>query len=157
MKLLAATLLAAVTLAQGAAAETAAINVTHKGQANNSYTALAENNIAIQLASDFGSEGMAETPMAGMGFSCFGSIHIMVPGASGGGLCVWADDSGMPRVVSNWTATGMAADGAITGTWTILSANGDLEGLNGGGTFASLTDRDTGAVQLTTMGAVSLP
>ena len=96
-----------------------------------------------------------EHPFNGMSGACFGAVEIMVPGASGAGNCAFTDGDG-DLSTNRWIVTGMTPEGALTGSWTVIGGTGKFTGVTGGGSFETLTDRDTGAFENTLTGAVTL-
>lgn len=130
---------------------------TGTGQSMNEVFALEEGHIVMHSTSTYDALATADanSPMAGMSGTCFGSIEIMGGSASGSGHCSFSKDGS--AVLSNWTITGMAPTGALTGTWNVVSANGAAAGLTGGGGFSNLTNRETGAFENTITGALMMP
>lgn len=131
---------------------------TGKGKAMNQVHQLGEGHMLIQMHTDYSSfEFEADGhPMTGMTGPCFGAIEINAGSVSGGGKCLYTDPEG-DRVSMNWSAEGMTADGAMTGTWAVSGGTGKWMTARGAGTYASLTNRDTGENVNTVQGSISMP
>ncbi|MEV8466121.1 hypothetical protein AB0T83_04885 [Fluviibacterium sp. DFM31] len=120
-------------------------------QINENHMVLRSN--SAYLSFDPASEVSA---MVGMSGTCYGAVEMAPPMANGTGHCVFSRDDG-DAMFSHWTITALTADGAATGTWSVLGGRGTLEGASGGGSFASKTDPETGVFQNTVTGAVVIP
>lgn len=94
-------------------------------------------------------------PFEDMAGNCNGSVEILGPIARGGGHCVYTNSADETLVVS-WVAQNFDAEGVFYGEWTIVGGSGGMSGAAGGGNFASLTDRSSGAQELTLTGAMTL-
>ncbi|WP_424969503.1 hypothetical protein [Dinoroseobacter sp. S76] len=131
---------------------------TGSGQSMNEVTVLGEGHMLVQSLSAY--EPLAtndpENPMAGLPGKCFGSFEINRASAAGAGHCVFAKE-GVSTVVTDWVVTGMTAEGAMTGTWSVIGASGAAAGLTGGGRFSNLSNREAGTFENTITGAVAMP
>ncbi|MDJ0859530.1 MAG: hypothetical protein QNI90_01085 [Dinoroseobacter sp.] len=131
---------------------------TGTGQSENEIIVLGEGHVVMH------SVGMYEpltttdpnSPMSGLPGKCFGSIEIKGMSASGTGHCVFAREDSV-AVVTDWQVTGMEANGALSGQWSVIAASGDAAGLAGGGSFSNLTNRETGQMENTITGALTMP
>ena len=94
-------------------------------------------------------------PLQGMKGPCFGSMEVMSGKVAGGGHCAFTHTNGDMAAIK-WTATGMSPEGAITGSWEVTGGTGKWMGATGGGTFSSLTDRETGTNENIVEGEVTL-
>jgi hypothetical protein len=129
-----------------------------QGQSQNEIIVLGENHAVMHTVSIYQPLATADpgNPMTGLAGKCFGSIEMKGASASGTGHCVFAEGDSR-AVVTDWQVTGRNAEGALTGQWSVVGAGGSASGLTGGGSFANLTDRTTGAFTNTITGAVTLP
>jgi hypothetical protein len=96
-----------------------------------------------------------KSPFSGMTGQCWGAIEIKIPSASGRGHCEFTDKSG-DKSYNTWVATGLAKDGALTGTWTLIGGTGKYKNATGGGQFHSRTDREAGTFENEVEGALIL-
>ncbi len=131
---------------------------TVTGQSTSTIHALHEGHLVLELRSTHDEFQMAaaDHPFSGMSGSCTGAAEIRGASATGGGMCVYTGADGS-MAANRWTVTGLGADGAFEGRWVMVSGNGTMEGLTGGGTYRSLTNPETGAQKITLTGAVSKP
>lgn len=125
------------------------------GKSDNKIVPMSETQLYIDLNSQY---TLADngTPLAGMNGDCMGYMEVMVGiGAKGSGVCVWADADG-DTWFGPWTVSGMGADGTSAGTWYVSGGTGKFENANGGGTFGSRTNPETGETALDVSGSVTL-
>ena len=129
-----------------------------KGMSQNEITPIAENHMVMQSLTVWETMEMSDAghPFQGMSGSCFGAVEIKVPNATGAGNCVFSDGDG-DKSINRWTATGLNAEGALVGSWSVVGGTGKFAGSSGGGTFVSLTDQSTGKFENTITGALSMP
>ncbi len=100
-------------------------------------------------------EVAAGHPLEGASGACFGAVLINGAGVSGTGNCVFDTSSG-DKAVMSWIATGLGADGALTGDWTVSGGTGNWASATGGGTFSSLTDPDSKKFVNTIAGSITI-
>lgn len=98
----------------------------------------------------------ADHPMTGMAGPCFGTVEMAANAVSGGGKCLYTDADG-EKLTLDWMASGRNEDGAMTGTWKISGGTGKWSEATGNGTFASLTDPETGESENRTTGKLVMP
>jgi hypothetical protein len=127
------------------------------GTSTPEVTALAEGHMVVHLVSAYENFEMSvpDHPYNGMTGKCFGSVEVRVPGANGGGNCVFSNDAGETSITA-FAIKGMAADGAMVGSWSVIGGTGKFAGATGGGSFHSLTDNATGKFVNTVDGALVL-
>lgn len=131
------------------------ISGTSVGQADNTYMAMGESHIFVDLNSTFTLPDNG-TPMAGMAGTCMGFMTVTIgQGAAGNGMCFWEDADG-DQWFGPWTVTGITPERATAGFWTASGGTGKFAGVTGGGTFTSLTDPSNGMSKLDVTGAVTL-
>lgn len=130
---------------------------TATGTSQNSFTVLGENHIIVKANSTYEKLMMkdASHPYNGMSGECFGSFEMKIPSAAGSGSCIFSDDEGNVSA-SRFEVTGMTAEGAITGTWSLLGGTGKFEGATGGGRFHNMSDREAGTFENTIAGAMNM-
>ncbi|MGI9479806.1 MAG: hypothetical protein ACR2PI_24105 [Hyphomicrobiaceae bacterium] len=157
MKLCAALIALAVSSVTAFAGEVANVSGVGKGKATSMVEAVGKGHLLMQSVTEYASYKSADpkSPFNGMTGKCWGAIEIKPPTASGKGNCAFATTSG-DKHFNTWTATGLAKDGALVGTWAIVGGSGKFAGASGGGKFHSLTDRDAGTFVNTVSGAVVL-
>ena len=128
-----------------------------KGKTETIAEAVGEGHMFLNSVSTYESFVAADpdSPFNGMTGKCWGAIEVRAPGASGQGNCVFKDAAG-DKNYNVWIATGLAKDGALVGTWTLLGGTGKFEGASGGGNFHSKTDRKAGTFENTVEGALVL-
>ena len=137
-------LIAAIMATSPAFAETFSSGVAGTGTSSNEHIPIAEGHIAIRTSTSYEMfEVEAGHPLEGASGPCFGALEIKGAEVSGGGNCVYDTASG-DKAVMVWKATGMGADGALIGDWSVSGGSGAWTGASGGGTFSSLTAPDTG-------------
>lgn len=95
-------------------------------------------------------------PFAGMTGNCMGSAEVKGAAATGGGMCVYTTADG-DMAVNRWTVTGVNADGSFNGRWVMVGGNGTMKGVTGGGSYNSLTNRETGTSTIKLTGAITQP
>ena len=135
------TLIAALLAAGPALAEGVKIEGTGSGMSAATPYPVGENHIVVEIAAEYESfEGMDGSPFAGMSGPCFGAMEMNAGAVSGGGKCVYSD--GTDTAILNWSAEGMDADGATTGSWAVSGGTGRWASAEGGGTFHSMTAED---------------
>ncbi|WP_425091938.1 hypothetical protein [Tropicimonas sp. S265A] len=131
---------------------------TGAGQSQNEIVILGDGHMVMHSVGVY--EPLAtndpNSPMAGLPGKCFGSIEIRGGSATGAGHCVFANQE-ETAVITDWQVTGLAANGALSGQWTVVGAAGAATGLTGGGSFSNLTDRETGTFENTITGALTMP
>ncbi|CUK05426.1 hypothetical protein RUE5091_02716 [Ruegeria denitrificans] len=109
----------------------------------NQVYGISDGNAVVKTQTDYDSfEVAAGHPLEGATGTCFGAVLVNGAAVSGTGNCVFDTTSG-EKAVMTWTATGLGADGALTGEWTVSGGSGNWASATGGGTFSSLTDPDT--------------
>lgn len=138
----------------GNAGEVVDVSTVASGKQNSTVYPLGEGHVLI--AADSAYESFASGPMAGLSGPCFGAIEINGASATGSGACAYSDGAGN-MFGNHWQVTGLNAEGALIGTWTVGTGTGKFAGATGGGTFASKTDNATGMFQNTITGAMLLP
>lgn len=153
--------LAALATLLGTAAQAGPVfdgSGTGTGQSMNEVTVIGEGHVLVQSISAYEplATNDANSPMAGMTGKCFGSFEIKGGSAAGAGHCVFSKE-GVSMVVSDWAVTGMSAEGAMTGTWSVVGASGEAAGLTGGGRFSNLGNREAGTFENTITGALAMP
>ncbi|WP_420586512.1 hypothetical protein [Ruegeria sp.] len=117
---------------------------------------ISDGHAVIKSQTDYDSfEVAAGHPLEGATGSCFGAIMVAGAGVSGTGNCVFDTASGEKAVMS-WTATGLGADGALTGDWTVSGGTGSWASASGGGAFSSLTDPDTNKFVNSITGSITI-
>lgn len=131
---------------------------TGTGQSQNEIIVLGDGHIVMHSVGAYEplQTNDPDSPMAGLPGKCFGSIEIKGASASGAGHCVFAQQE-TAAVITDWQVTGMDANGALSGQWSVVGASGTAAGLSGGGSFSNLTDRETGQMENTITGALTLP
>ena len=97
-----------------------------------------------------------DNPMNGMTGPCFGAMEVKGAAVTGGGRCLYTDADG-DMVSMQWTPEAMAADGAVTGSWSVSGGTGKWMDASGEGTFSSLANPDTGESANSVIGKVMLP
>ncbi|MEW2913550.1 hypothetical protein [Leisingera sp. JC11] len=154
----AAALLCAFSAGTASAGTTWEQGGTGTGIASNTPTEIADGHMVIQTSSSYENVEMedAEHPMNGAAGPCFGAVEAAPSGVTGGGICAFTDKVG-EKVVLHWHAEGMDASGALTGSWKLSGGTGPWSGAEGGGTFSSLTDPETGKFVNTITSNVTLP
>ena len=127
------------------------------GTSQNEVTPIADGHMVMSSATTWDTMDMANAdhPFQGMSGKCFGAVEVKVPNAAGSGHCVFTDGDG-DQNVNRWVATGLGADGALQGSWTVVGGTGKFAGASGGGMFSSLTDQATGKFENTITGALTL-
>lgn len=100
-------------------------------------------------------EVAAGHPLEGASGPCFGAVEVKGMEVSGGGNCVYDTASG-DKAIMMWKATGLGADGALTGDWSVSGGSGAWANASGGGTFSSLTDPATGKFVNTITGDITM-
>lgn len=154
MRLLPIVFIAAST---GAAAAGGAYDISGStvGTSESNLIPVSQTQIYMNLNSNY-TLADTGTPLSGNVGNCTGFMDITVgKGASGQGVCVWADADG-DQWFGPWSIHGMGADGATAGTWYVSGGTGKFAGATGGGSFSSKTDRETGASTLDVSGSVAL-
>lgn len=137
-------------------AETYKANGKGMGVNANQVYALSDGHAVIKSQTDYdGFEVEAGNPLEGATGSCFGALLVKGADVSGTGNCVFDTASG-DKAVMTWTATGLGADGALTGDWTVSGGTGNWASATGGGTFSSLTDPDTSKFVNTISGSITI-
>ena len=151
------TLLTAVTALPGLAGSTLDMSSVASGQTNNTVYPINEGHMIIFTDTEYTSNDQddAGTLLTGMTGKCNGTLDLEPPTASGQGHCVFKLATG-DMTFTKWVATGMNAEGAITGEWSTVGGTGVFEGATGGGSFVSATDRVTGKTQNTITGSSEL-
>ncbi|WP_170761873.1 hypothetical protein [Ruegeria lacuscaerulensis] len=133
-------------------------DATGKGMgvnANEVY-GIADGQAVVKTQTDYDSFEVASGhPLEGASGACFGAVLINGAGVSGTGNCVFDTSSG-DKAVMSWVATGLGADGALTGDWTVSGGTGGWASATGGGTFSSLTDPDTKKFVNTIAGSITI-
>ncbi|MGR3760005.1 hypothetical protein ACUXV3_07700 [Roseobacteraceae bacterium NS-SX3] len=119
---------------------------------------VAENHALVDIGSTYDRIVMEDSahPLHGGTGPCFGAVEMSAGAANGGGLCLFTDAEG-DKLVLQWHADGMDADGALTGTWELTSGTGKWNGATGGGTFASATDEAAGTVENNFTSEIEMP
>ncbi len=126
------------------------------GVSSNKVFGISDGHAVIKSQTDYDSfEVSAGHPLEGATGSCFGSMLIKGAEVSGAGNCVFDTTSG-DKAVMSWTATGIGADGALTGDWSVSGGTGGWASATGGGTFSSFTDPDTQKFVNTISGSLEL-
>jgi hypothetical protein len=151
-----ATLCATAGLAQ--AGESYSSTGMIKGQSTAAIHAISEGHVAFELLStqdvfEMDAEGH---PFSGMSGNCTGAAEVKGGSANGGGMCFYAAENG-DTAVNSWTVNAVDQTGAIHGRWIMVGGTGGMAGINGGGTYKSVTNRETGEQTITLTGAVSTP
>ncbi|UWQ21172.1 hypothetical protein [Jannaschia sp. W003] len=134
------------------------VSGTGHGQADNTMHAVAEGHMLVELRTiydDFQLDDPAN-PMNGMTGPCFGAMEVKAGAVAGGGRCLYTDADG-DMVSMQWTPSGLGADGAVTGDWSVTGGTGKWVEASGSGDFSSLTDPGTGRNVNTVSGTVTLP
>lgn len=125
------------------------------GTSDTKITALSETHMLVQSTSNYDMMKMASAdhPYNDMSGQCIGSFEMRIPSATGGGHCVFSDAAG-DTTITSFEATAMGPDGALIGTWAVVGGTGKFAGASGGGTFNSLTNRETGTFENKITGAM---
>ncbi|WP_170477274.1 hypothetical protein [Ruegeria arenilitoris] len=148
--------IAAIVSISPAYAETFSSGAVGIGTSSNEPMPIADGHMVMRTS---GSYEMFEVepghPLEGASGPCFGAVEIMGTEVSGGGNCVFDTASGEKAVMA-WEATGLGADGALTGNWSVSGGSGKWTSASGGGTFSSLTDPDTGKFANTITGDITI-
>ena len=128
-----------------------------KGTTNSEITPIDKGHVLINIASTYKVFEVNDpsNPFKDMTGKCWGAFEIKAQSASGSGNCAFTDASG-DKNYNYWTANGLAPDGAVLGTWTLIAGTGKYLGASGGGGFHSLTDREKGTAVNTVTGAITL-
>lgn len=149
-------LCASASLAQAGGMYDATGTITSQSSAV--FHPISEGHMAIELLSQQTAFDMAMDghPFEGMSGNCTGTTEVMGASATGGGMCFYESEGG-GTAINRWTVTGVGQDGAFHGRWVMVAGTGDLSGITGGGTYVSVTNRETGAQSITLTGAVSMP
>ncbi|WP_170578360.1 hypothetical protein [Ruegeria arenilitoris] len=122
----------------------------------NQVYGISDGNAVVKTQTDYDSfEVAAGHPLEGATGSCFGALLVNGAAVSGTGNCVFDTTSG-DKAVMTWTATGLGADGALTGDWTVSGGSGSWASAIGGGSFSSLTDPDTKKFVNTITGSITI-
>lgn len=139
------------------AGETLDMTSVTSGQTNNVIHPINEGHMIIFTSTEYtgNDQGDAGTLLSGMTGTCGGTLDLKPPAVEGQGHCMFKAASG-DMTFSKWVATGMTAEGAISGDWTTVGGTGVFEDATGGGTFVSATDRTTGKTQNTISGSIDL-
>ena len=131
------------------------VSGTSPGVSSSTYLALGDSHVFIDLNAEHTLPDNG-TPLAGMTGSCIGYMEIALgQGADGQGVCTWTDAEG-DMWFGPWTVTGMNAQQVATGRWISAGGTGKFAGMQGGGTFSSMTDPASGEVSLDVSGTVTL-
>ncbi|MFD2740880.1 hypothetical protein ACFSUD_14950 [Sulfitobacter aestuarii] len=148
----------ALTLPAALAAESYSMNGTGKAQSSATTHEVAEGHMLISAQSEYTSiEAEDENnPLNGATGPCFGAMEIVDGSLSGGGRCLYTDQTGDMAVLS-WTAESMTEDGANAGSWELTGGSGKYEGGSGGGSYSVATDQSSGSQTNTVTGEISLP
>lgn len=156
MKIILAGLALVATTLGAQAGETYDSSGSVAGQSSARLFQLAENHLVMLLPSAHtGFEMEAEGhPFTGLNGSCDGALEALNGTVLGQGICVYESAAGETLAV-RWSGKNMTADGALHGRWLVIGGTGGMAGMSGGGNFISITDRATGASELTLTGAVS--
>lgn len=158
-KFLIATATTAMTLGLSAGMATAeTFDAAGKGMGTNANLVhgIADGHAVVNIQTDYDSfEVAAGHPLEGASGTCFGAVLINGAVASGTGNCMFDTASG-EKAVMTWTATGIGADGALTGDWTVSGGSGNWASATGGGSFSSLTDPDTKKFVNTITGSITV-
>ncbi|WP_264213531.1 hypothetical protein [Leisingera thetidis] len=112
----------------------------------------------MQISSSYENVEMedADHPMNGAAGPCFGAVEIAAGTVDGGGFCAFTDSAG-GKVVLHWSAEAMDPSGALTGSWNLTGGTGQWADAEGGGSFSSLTDPETGTFVNTITSSVTMP
>ncbi len=147
---------AAILAVTPAFAETFSSGAVGTGTSSNEPVPIAEGHIVMRTSASYSMfEVAAGHPLEGASGPCFGAVEIKGGAVSGGGNCVYDTASG-DKAVMVWTATGLGADGALTGDWSVSGGSGAWSGASGGGTFSSLTNPETGKFVNTITGDITV-
>ena len=149
-------LIAAICAASSVSAETFSGGAIGSGTSMNEPMPIADGHMVMRTSGSYEMfEVEAGHPLEGASGPCFGAVEVMGASVSGGGNCVFSTASG-DKAVMTWVATGLGADGALTGDWSVSGGSGAWDGASGGGTFSSLTDPNTGKFVNTITGDITL-
>ncbi|MGJ5621336.1 hypothetical protein [Sulfitobacter sp. MF3-043] len=152
-----ATFLTATTTLPGIAGGTLDMSSVASGQTSNTYFPIDDGHMIVFTSTEYTSNNQddAGTLLSGMKGECSGTLELQPPAASGQGHCVFRTAMGA-IIYTKWVATGMTAEGAITGEWTTVGGTDVFAGATGGGTFVSLTDQATGKTENAISGSTEL-
>ena len=147
----------AVACAPAFAGELFNVGGLGKGTSQSSVVMVSEGHMLMNSITTYQSFDSVDpkSPFNGMTGQCWGVIEIKVPSASGRGHCEFTDKSG-DKNHNTWVATGLAKDGALQGSWTVIGGTGKYQNATGGGKFLSLTDRKAGTFENKVEGALFL-
>lgn len=150
-------LLCAVVALPCLAGGTVDMSSVASGQTNNIFHPINEGHFIVFTNTEYTANDQddAGTILTGMKGECSGTLDLAPPTVSGQGHCVFRIATG-DVTYTKWVATGMNAEGAITGEWSTVGGTGIFTGATGGGSFASATDRATGKTQNTITGTTEL-
>lgn len=128
------------------------------GISTSTVNQISEGHMVMQISSSYENVEMEEAdhPMNGAAGPCFGAVEVASDGVEGGGICAFVDSAG-EKVVLHWQAEGMDQSGALTGNWTLSGGTGHWAEAQGGGTFSSLTDPESGKFVNTITSSVTMP
>lgn len=134
------------------------ISGTGHGMSDSTVHIVSEGHMLVALNTTYSSFGFddPDNPMNGMSGPCFGAMEMKGGTVSGGGLCHYTDAGG-DVVSTRWVPERIGEDGAVIGVWSISGGTGPWAAASGGGSFSSLTDRETGDNTNTVTGSVTLP
>ena len=147
-----------LVIATPAFAEELGVSGTGYGMAETIIHPVAEGHLLMQMSamySDFQGDA-PDNPMSGMSGPCFGAMEMKGGVISGGGRCLYTDVDG-DIVTMQYVPEGIGEGGAVTGVWTVSGGTGKWITATGGGSFSSLTDRETGENVNTVTGSVMMP
>jgi|AntRauTorcE11898_2_1112593.scaffolds.fasta_scaffold03599_1 hypothetical protein len=147
-----------LVIATPAFAEELGVSGTGYGMAETIIHPVAEGHMLMHMNtmySDF--EGDApDNPMSGMSGPCFGAMEMKDGVISGGGRCLHTDADG-DMVTMQYVPEGIGEGGAVMGVWAVSGGTGKWMTASGGGSFSSLTNRETGENVNTVTGSVMMP
>lgn len=151
-----ATLILTLGLTAPAQAETYDSGSKGMGTNANKVYGISDGRAVVQSQTNYDSfEVAAGHPLEGASGTCFGALLVSGASVSGTGNCVF-DTAAGEKAVMSWTATGIGADGALSGDWTVSGGSGNWASASGGGAFSSLTDPDTSKFVNTITGSITI-
>jgi hypothetical protein len=149
-------LLAVIAASNPVFAETFGGGVVATGTSSNQPMPIAEGHLVMHTSGNYEAfEVESGHPLEGASGPGFGAVEIMGTEVSGGGNCVF-ESASAEKAVMTWTATGMGADGALTGDWAVAGGSGAWANASGGGTYSSLADPQTGKFTNTITGDITI-
>ena len=153
--ILAAGLLAAAATAQAGTFPSGGVGT---GTSRTVVETLGEGHMVMDVHDDYSEFSMENegNPMSGMSGVCTGSVTVEAGAVTGAGSCEFTDTDGETALI-DWTADGMAEDGAIMGQWMTAGGTGKWNDATGGGTFVNQADDLSGFVRNTIDGEITMP